>query len=101
MGDRLDLQTLLEGVLGSDNVYFQPPEAFRMVYPCIVYHRSRIRTDYADNNPYNLKKEYTIIVVDSNPDSVIPDAVAMLPTAAHNRRYVADKLNHDVFSIFY
>ena len=101
MASRLDLQTLLEGVLGSTNVYFQPPESFRMLYPCIVYHRSRIRTKYANNMPYNLKKEYTVTVIDSNPDSVIPDAVAMLETAAHDRSFKVDNLNHDVFTLFF
>lgn len=101
MGDRIDLQTLLEGVLGSDFVYFQPPESFRMSYPCIVYHRSHIRTDYADNNPYSLKKEYMITVIDADPDSNIPDKIAMLFTALHDRRHTVDNLNHDVFTMFF
>ena len=36
---RLELQDLLETVLGSQYVYFQPPATLRMRYPCIVYAR--------------------------------------------------------------
>ena len=34
---RNDLQKLLVEVLGSKNVYFQPPESVKMKYPAIVY----------------------------------------------------------------
>lgn len=101
MGSRLDLQTLLEVLLGSDSVYFQPPPSIQMSYPCIVYQRSNIRTDHANNTPYSLKKEYTITVIDPNPDSLIPDQIAMLSTADFSRHYTSDNLNHDVFTIFY
>lgn len=101
MGSRLDLQTLLESLLESDFVYFQPPPTIQMSYPCIVYTRSDIRTDYANNNPYGLKKEYTITVIDSNPDSLIPDKVANLPLSSFDRHYIADNLNHDIFTIYY
>lgn len=34
---RIDLQYLLENILGSRHVYFQPPETVKMNYPAIVY----------------------------------------------------------------
>ena len=37
MASRLDLQTFLEELLESKNVYFQPPESVKMKYPAIVY----------------------------------------------------------------
>ena len=37
MAPRLDLQKLLVELLGSDNVYFQPPPSVQMNYPAIVY----------------------------------------------------------------
>lgn len=101
MGSRLDLQDLLETLIGSENVYFQPPPTYQMSYPCIVYQRSDINTDYANNNPYNLQKKYMLTVIDPDPDSAIPDQVAGLPTALFDRHYVFDNLNHDVFTIFY
>ena len=40
MASRLNLQDKLEEVLGSKQVYFQPPESLKLKYPCIVYSRS-------------------------------------------------------------
>ena len=101
MSSRLLLQALLEILLGSTSVYFQPPESIQLSYPCIIYQRSSIRTDYANNSPYSLRKEYTIIIIEKDPDSVLPDVIAALPTARHDRYYTADNLNHNVFTIFY
>ena len=101
MGQRLDLQTLLEALLGSGNVYFQPPPGFMMSYPAITYERSNIRSNHADNNPYKLVKEYTITVIDANPDSIIPDKVANLPRCDFDRHFKSDNLNHDVFNILF
>ena len=34
---RLELHEILCTILGSRNVYFQPPESIKMNYPAIVY----------------------------------------------------------------
>lgn len=83
------------------HVYFDPPEGFKMSYPCIVYKRSRIDTDFADNNPYALRKRYEITVIDKDPDSSIPDKVAMLPMCRFDREFTYDNLHHDVFTLVY
>jgi len=101
MAPRLELQTLLEGLIGSGNVYFQPPPSFMMSYPCVVYNRSNIRTKFADNLPYLHRKQYTLTVIDANPDSEIPDKVADLPTCIFDRHFVSDNLNQDVFNILF
>ena len=101
MANRLDLHSLLETVLGSDEVYFQPPESIRLVYPCIIYKRSSIRTDFANNLPYSLRSEYTITLIEPDPDSPKPYLVANLETARHERFYTADNLNHNVFTLFF
>lgn len=101
MGSRLSLQSKLEEVLGSTNVYFQPPASVKMKYPCIVYSRSSGDTTFADNVPYRFMHRYNVIVIDRNPDSEIPDKVAMLPYCVMDRHYVADNLNHDSFQLYY
>ena len=37
MASRLELQTKLEELMDSRNVYFQPPTSTTISYPCIVY----------------------------------------------------------------
>lgn len=101
MAPRINLQLLLETILGSDAVYFQPPASLRMVYPCIVYKYSTLNTKFADNTPYVSEKRYMITVIDKDPDSLIPDKIASLPKCIHDRNYTADNLNHWVFNLYY
>jgi hypothetical protein len=83
------------------NVYFQPPSNVTMAYPCILYKRDNADTEFADDIPYHVTKKYMVTVVDRDPDSVIPDMVAALPTSIHNRSYAADDLNHDVYTLYF
>lgn len=101
MSRRTDLQVILETLIGSTNVYFQPPETIKMVYPCIVYEHYSGRTFFADNKPYTHSKCYQITVIDKNPDSVILDAVVMLPMCMFNRHFAVDNLNHDIYILYY
>jgi hypothetical protein len=101
MGLRLDLQTLLEDLLGTGNVYFQPPESVKMVYPCIVYQRYIAKTQFADDVPYAHDERYQVTVIDPDPDSPIPAMVAALPMCIKNRFFVVNNLNHDVYNLYY
>ena len=101
MRRRLELQALLEGLLGSKNVYFQPPATVRMQYPAIVYSRSRIEDEFANNLVYKRAIAYEITVIDKNPDSEIVEKVSFLPLCKHGRHYTADGFNHDVFTLYY
>lgn len=101
MRNRLTLQALLEEILGSENVYFQPMTGARMQYPAIVYRLSDIDNEHANDGVYASQKQYEIIVIDKDPDSPIYDRVNKIPTANFMRPYVADNLNHWVFTITY
>lgn len=101
MALRTDLQTKLEALLGSTNVYFQPPPNIQMVYPCIVYKLSGIETEHADNAPYKIGSEYSVTVIDRNPDSAIPYEVAQLKSCSFSARFPSDGLNHTVFKLYF
>ena len=101
MGLRTDLQVLLENLLGSRNVYFQAPSNLQMSYPCIVYTRDNVKTEYADNRSYSFVKRYLVTVIDKNPDSPIPDKIAALPMCSFSRYYTAENLHHDVFTLYF
>lgn len=98
---REDLQALLVLLLGSPNVYFQPPPTLVMNYPCIVYKREYKATLFAGNRPYRHRKRYLVTVITKDPDSDIPGRIADLPLCAYDRFYTADNLNHDVFKLFF
>lgn len=92
---------ILHNILGSDNVYFQPPETVKMKYPCIIYELATANTNFADNIPYLRKKRYTITVIDKNPDSEIPDKIADLPFCAFDRHFPSDNLHHFVYQLYF
>ena len=98
---REELNLLLTSVLGSSNVYFQPPESIKMRYPAIVYSRSEIRNTYANDAPYSQERAYEIIVIDKDPESKIVDKISLLPFCRFNRHYKSDNLNHDVFTLYF
>lgn len=101
MASRLELQTELEEILGSRNVYFQPPESVKMKYPAIRYSLSSIENRYADNRAYKQIKAYELILIDPDPDSEYADKLSQLPYCRFDRFYPADNLNHYVFTIYY
>lgn len=101
MANRLDLQALLEDLLGSRNVYYQPPESVKMNYPAIVYALEDIENTFADNGVYLSNCKYLVTVIDKNPDSSFIDIVAKLPTCRFVRSYKSDNLNHYVFTLYF
>ena len=101
MATRLELQSLLETLAESKNVYYQPPESFKMKYPAIVYTRDDIDSRHADNRPYSQTVAYSVTVIDKDPDSIITRRVAQLPMCSYDRNYKSDNLNHDVFTLYF
>lgn len=101
MDQRPDLGQIFRGVLGSANVYFQPPGNVQMKYPAIRYERSDMEMVHADNSVYHRRVRYMVTVIDSDPDSTVVDKVSMLPLCRFERHYVQDNLNHDVFEIYF
>lgn len=101
MGTRLELQTVLEGLQTGVSVYFQPPANISMVYPAIVYNRDYQEVDYADDLPYNRRIRYQVTVIDSDPDSLIPDKVASMPLAKYVRHFTTENLNHDIYYVYF
>lgn len=101
MASRLELQAKLEELLGSKNVYYQPPESLKMNYPAIVYSKSRIDTRKANNSTYSRNTRYDITVIDRLPDNPVIDKLMELPYCSYDRPYKADNLNHDVLILYF
>lgn len=101
MDRRLNLHQILKNILGSDEVYFQPPSSTYLSYPCIIYERSGIDTKKADNFNYIKIVKYTITLIGSNPESSIINDILDIPTCVYDRFYTYNGLNHDVFSLYY
>lgn len=98
---RYDLQTILEGVLGSPYVYFQPGSNITMKYPAIVYSIDDMETKFASNLPYQVDTRYQVTLIDRNPDSATRMKLALLPKCSYSRGFKSDDLNHDVFTLYF
>ena len=101
MASRLELQSKLEELLGSRNVYYQPPENLKMNYPAIVYSKTRSDVKRANDQIYLQKNRYEIIVISKSPDNPVIDKLIGLPYCSYDRNYISDNLHHDVFTLYY
>lgn len=98
---RLTLHEELCEVLGSRNCYFSPPST--MKYPCIRYIRGAPLVEHADNIEYTEMFEWTVTVIDVDPDSEIPRRLKdhFKHYCRRDREYTVDGLNHFVFVLYY
>ena len=98
---RIELQTLLEEILGNRNVYFQPPENIKLKYPCIIYDFSKFHTTKADNVDYLRNKRYDITLIHRDPDNDIVGKIQDLQYCELDRTFVTDNLYHYAFELIY
>lgn len=101
MGQRVKLQQILEEILGSKNVYYQPPENVSMNYPAIRYSKEGIDSKFANNSKYINTKRYQITLIDRRPDNSAIDKILNLPLSSYDRHFISDNLHHDVITIYY
>lgn len=101
MASRLELQTKLEELLGSRNVYHQPPANKMMQYDAIRYSLSNPDSRFADDRRYKFMKCYDLIVISRLPDPEVVDKILELPYSSIGKPYVADNLNHYPITLYF
>jgi len=101
VGQRSDLHSELVAMLGSTNVYFQPPSNVQMKFPAIVYERDDRWVVHAGNGPYVGKQRYFVTVIDRNPDSVVLEKFNQRPLCRFSRHFVVEGLNHDAYTLYH
>lgn len=101
MATRLTLQAKLVEILGSENVYYEPPETLKLNYPCFVYMLDEIERRSADNIGYTIRKRYQITLIDRMPDHPAIDKLMELPGCSFERSYKSDNLEHYVFTLYW
>lgn len=98
---REELQSKLEELLGSKNVYYQTPASVLMKYPAIRYSKRNIDIKYADDIKYSGMTCYEIVVIAKSPDHPVIEKLLELPYCSYDRPYVSDNLNHDSLTLYY
>lgn len=101
MKTRTEMQTLLEGVIGNQNVYYQAPPNTGMHYPCIVYSFVRFNVDHADNKPYVVSGHWEIHhMYKSIKNDLKEKMLFAAPYIAHNNRIVKDGVYNDYYTLY-
>lgn len=106
MNNRSGMDAKLSWVLnlsepdGDRHIYFNPPPSVRMRYPAIKYSLNNINRNFANNDGYQTLSSYEVTLIDEDPDSIYIDKILQIPYCSFNRFYIADDLNHWVFTIY-
>lgn len=104
MDHKQELQKTLEAIKGIDKVYYKPTVNTKMEYPCIKFDRSGRPSEFANNKRYIVHDQFTIIYISraSQKDilSVI-EQIEEIPFVIFDRHYVADGLEHYVYTKTY
>lgn len=101
MGTRIELHRILCEILGSTNVYFQPPMSIQISYPAIIYELDNINGPNADDKLYLKNRRYAVKYISRNPENEIVDALLDLPYCSFDRRFVANNLYHDCLDLYF
>ena len=101
MKSRLEPHPTPETLLGSRNVYFQPPESIKLKYPAIVYSLNDIRNMHASNTVHKKDTVYSLTYIDEDPDSENIKKISDLPYCDFDRYFTSENLNHYTFTIYY
>ena len=96
MANRLDLHEMLCNILGTRNVYFQPPESIKMSYPAIRYRLSEIINTMADNRVYTQSHSYELIVIDKDPDGILKDKISAKDVTPAQKKILESMLKDDM-----
>ena len=93
---------ILKNLIGPDvALYFQPPDSIKMTYPCLMYEWDSADTEFADDNPYIVRKRYRLMVITRNPDDKLPEKILTLPSAIMVRHYTEKNLHYYVFNLYF
>ncbi len=99
MFKRIETQTYLETLLGSRNVYWQPPENLKLEYPAIVYSRGSLDNKTANNKVYFQGVPYDGVVISKDPEIAVIEKLSLLNNVSMSKPYVFDGLHHIPFTI--
>lgn len=101
MASRIDLQSKLEELLGSRNVYYNPPDNLRMQYNAIRYSLGVRQSTYADDRKYRNMNRYDLIVITRESDPEVVEKLLELPYCSMGTPYKADNLNHYPLTLYW
>jgi hypothetical protein len=89
-------------MLGSRNVYFQPPETIKLHYPCIVYSAGEDLGRYADNLHYLKADCYDVQIIAKDPTfELFETFTSKWQYAREKVPFTAENLNHHNYTVYF
>lgn len=99
---RIELQYKLEEILGSNKVYYRPPENIKLSYPCIIYHLRNGDIEYANNKTYVFKRSYDLQLIHKTADTDLIEALlGAFSYIRFENSFIVDNLIHENFILYY
>ena len=99
---RLDLHEKLCSILGSRNVYFQPPENVKLRYPCFVYSFNAGDEKRADNQRYGFTRRYQVTYITTKADDPMRESFGdYFPVCRYGSDFTSDNLHHSIFDLYF
>lgn len=96
--NRRDLHTQLLDF--AKNVYYQPPQSVKLTYPCIVYSRSRMAGEYANNQMYIEYVGYKLVYITKDAEDSVPLKILRgIDYCTLDSDYESDNLYHTAFTV--
>lgn len=102
MARRPDLHEELCEILGTRNVYYQPPASVKMQYDAIRYELSGKDLKRANDMIYRSTNRYDGVFITRDPDSELPDRLlSHFEMISFGSPYTADNLYHFPFTLYF
>lgn len=99
---RVGLNDIFKEILGSGNVYFNPPESLKLNYPCIVYNYDSGDSIFADDSAYQFNRKYSAQYISKKADDIMSDRIATeIPMCTMGRNFIQDNMYHYNYTIYY
>lgn len=87
----------LAEIIGSEEVYYNPPSNIKMKYPACIVKLQSADSRYADSDPYLTAFRYQITLIQRVPDSAFIREITRIKRCKFIRSYNSDNLRHDVY----
>ena len=99
---RVDIQEKFKFLLGSNNVYYQPPANLRMKYPAIVYSLDGLDVKRFDNTRLINKNCFSVTHIYRNEsENLVETMLKNFEYISFDNRSIVDGIYNDHYTIYW
>jgi hypothetical protein len=99
---RVDIQEKFKFLLGSNNVYYQPPANLKMKYPAIVYSLDGLDVKRFDNTRLINKNCFSVTHIYRNEsENLVETMLKNFEYISFDNRSIVDGIYNDHYTIYW